>query len=523
MASSLATCCRERRGCGWPPGSSRSCRCSSWSAASPTWRAGRRWSAAAAATSSTCRAGCRGCCGRCSSSRPSGWYFRRCSATSGCRRSRPGRSAGSWASRCGSSAPTWWSWPWHRLWCGCTGAGGSGFPPRWPRRPGRPHRDGPVPAQHGRAARRPVEHEPADHLHRGAGHLAARPGDARARAGVGLARPTPPLDRRHRRRIDGDDRVPVAPHRNGYGPRARPGRTWPTAHPRRRPVVGHPSHLARPARRRPSHPHPARDRRRARARHRGHSLRPQRRRDAVQLAEAPEQLMRATSKGGRRRRRPGDPGRGHLLNNRLLPQAYVLTCLAAAGLLLVLARRDGCSWSDLGLGTRQVGSGLRWAAVLVGVVLLADAVAVGLPVTRQAFADTRATALSGAAVLWHVLVRIPLGTALLEEVAFRGVLLAMLARRRGVRVAVIGSSLLFGLWHVLPSLGLRNANAAVADLVGPGPAGTVLTVIGAAAGATLAGVALCELRRRSGSLLAPFALHWALNGLGLLFAWAFAG
>src|SRR6266545_487110 len=253
MASSLATCCRERRGCGWPPGSSRSCRCSSWSAASPTWRAGRRWSAAAAATSSTCRAGCRGCCGRCSSSRPSGWYFRRCSATSGCRRSRPGRSAGSWASRCGSSATTWWSWPWHRLWCGCTGAGGSGFPPRWPRRPGRPHRDGPVPAQHGRAARRPVEHEPADHLHRGAGHLAARPGDARARAGVGLARPTPPLDRRHRRRIDGDDRVPVAPHRNGYGPRARPGRTWPTAHPRRRPVVGHPSHLARPARRRP-HP-----------------------------------------------------------------------------------------------------------------------------------------------------------------------------------------------------------------------------------------------------------------------------
>jgi membrane protease YdiL (CAAX protease family) len=206
-----------------------------------------------------------------------------------------------------------------------------------------------------------------------------------------------------------------------------------------------------------------------------------------------------------------------------LPQAYVLTCLAAAGLLLVLARGDGCSWSDLGLGTRQVGSGLRWAAVLVGVVLLADAVAVGLPVTRQAFADTRATALSGAAVLWHVLVRIPLGTALLEEVAFRGVLLAMLARRRGVRVAVIGSSLLFGLWHVLPSLGLRNANAAVADLVGPGPAGTVLTVIGAAAGATLAGGALCELRRRSGSLLAPFALHWALNGLGLLFAWAFAG
>jgi uncharacterized protein len=31
-----------------------------------------------------------------------------------------------------------------------------------------------------------------------------------------------------------------------------------------------------------------------------------------------------------------------------------------------------------------------------------------------------------------------------------------------------------------------------------------------------AGVLLCELRRRSGSLLAPAGLHWAVNGLGVL-------
>ena len=197
----------------------------------------------------------------------------------------------------------------------------------------------------------------------------------------------------------------------------------------------------------------------------------------------------------------------------------MLTCLTAAGLLLLLARRDGRSWTELGLGVRRLGSGLRWAAVLVGLVLLGCALAVAIPATRHAFADTRATSLSGAAVLWHVLVRIPLGTALLEEIAFRGVLYAMLARRRGVRAAIIGSSLLFGLWHVLPSLGLRHANAAVAELVGAGAVGTVVAVTAAVAGAALAGVVLCELRRRSGSLLAPFGLHWALNGLGLLFAW----
>jgi membrane protease YdiL (CAAX protease family) len=31
-----------------------------------------------------------------------------------------------------------------------------------------------------------------------------------------------------------------------------------------------------------------------------------------------------------------------------------------------------------------------------------------------------------------------------------------------------------------------------------------------------AGVLFCELRRRSGSLLAPIGLHWAVNGLGVL-------
>jgi uncharacterized protein len=199
----------------------------------------------------------------------------------------------------------------------------------------------------------------------------------------------------------------------------------------------------------------------------------------------------------------------------------VPTCVAAAALLVALARRDGCSWTALGLGRESLGPGLRWAGALVAAVLLGYLVAVALPPTRQAFADTRATSLSGAALLWHLLVRIPLGTALLEEVAFRGVVYAMVERRRGVRAAVVGSSLLFGLWHVLPSLGLRRTNAAVADVLGSGPAGAVVAAVAAT---TLAGVVLCELRRRSGGLLAPFALHWALNALGLLVAWlAFAG
>ena len=60
------------------------------------------------------------------------------------------------------------------------------------------------------------------------------------------------------------------------------------------------------------------------------------------------------------------------------------------------------------------------------------------------------------------------------------------------------------------------ANEAVGSVLGTGPAGQVLAVAGAVAFTALAGLLLCELRRRSGSLLAAAALHWATNGLGLL-------
>ena len=35
---------------------------------------------------------------------------------------------------------------------------------------------------------------------------------------------------------------------------------------------------------------------------------------------------------------------------------------------------------------------------------------------------------------------------------------------------------------------------------------------------SLAGVVFCEVRRRSGSLLAPVALHWAINAVGYVTA-----
>lgn len=78
------------------------------------------------------------------------------------------------------------------------------------------------------------------------------------------------------------------------------------------------------------------------------------------------------------------------------------------------------------------------------------------------------------------------------------------------------SSGLFGLWHVLPSLHLATAKPAVNSVVGDSGLGVVLAVLGAVLFTAAAGVLFCELRRRSGSLLAPMGLHWAVNALGYL-------
>jgi CAAX protease family protein len=136
------------------------------------------------------------------------------------------------------------------------------------------------------------------------------------------------------------------------------------------------------------------------------------------------------------------------------------------------------------------------------------------------FISSPAASASPSGLLWAVLVRVPLGTVLLEEVAFRGVLPALLGAdgRRWMWRPVLGASVLFGLFHLFTALRLGQCNGlAVHSLFCPaGP------VFGPAAVMTVAmglGVALCAVRHLGGGLLAPFAVHTAANYSGYLLAW----
>ncbi|MFE5916702.1 CPBP family intramembrane glutamic endopeptidase [Streptomyces sp. NPDC056468] len=214
----------------------------------------------------------------------------------------------------------------------------------------------------------------------------------------------------------------------------------------------------------------------------------------------------------------------NLLNNWLArsPAMYVVICVIATAVLLMIARWDGLTPADLGLDAAGVRRGLRWAPVLVAIVLVVLLILLAVPAGREAFRDGRAADLSLGRMLSGALVRVPFGTVLLEETAFRGVLWAMIRRRHGTAWATGVSSLLFGVWHLMPSRGINRSNAAVGSVFGEGQAGVAPTVAAAIVATAVAGVVLCELRRHSGSLLAPMTLHWAVNGFGYAFAWGAA-
>lgn len=197
----------------------------------------------------------------------------------------------------------------------------------------------------------------------------------------------------------------------------------------------------------------------------------------------------------------------------------------AAAALLLFARSTGLSWTQLGLGRDRLRAGLRWGGGAVAVVVVVYLAGVLLPPTRTAFLDARYH-LGTVGALLSAFVIIPVGTVLFEEIAFRSVLWGMLARRVGMWRVLLVSSVLFGLWHVLPSLQSLPANRAVGDAVrGAGSSAQFVVIVGTVLLTALGGVVAGELRRRSGSLLASAGMHWATNALGVLFgvlAWHLA-
>jgi uncharacterized protein len=197
--------------------------------------------------------------------------------------------------------------------------------------------------------------------------------------------------------------------------------------------------------------------------------------------------------------------------HRLLPTPAdaALNLVTAAG-LTAFARRAGCSRGDLGIGAADARSGLRVGLAAAAVAGGAVALGAVLPATRGFFNDRRVRDVGRGEAAYHLTVRIPFATALAEELLFRGVLLALFRRRRSETTAVLWTSLLFGAWHVLPTIDHYQGNPA-SDLVADPGRGRRLAVLTTTLATAGAGVAFAVLRLRSRSVLAPVLAHAAVN------------
>ena len=197
-------------------------------------------------------------------------------------------------------------------------------------------------------------------------------------------------------------------------------------------------------------------------------------------------------------------------------QRYVALNAGATGAALSAAVASGLTATDMGFGREEWPPGRlgAWAAATVAAGWLVIA---AVPATRPVLNDKRITSITGRAVAYQAVIRIPIGTVLWEEAAFRGVLQAALRRVMPETATIVVTSAVFGIWHIRPTLQALRVNGLASDHR------KAVARVAAGAAATAAGGALLSwLRARSGSLTAPVLLHLATNSGGMAAAWAVA-
>jgi membrane protease YdiL (CAAX protease family) len=210
-------------------------------------------------------------------------------------------------------------------------------------------------------------------------------------------------------------------------------------------------------------------------------------------------------------------GYANVVANRFLDSLwYIPFNLAIVGVAIAIARHAGVTWVDLGMWRERFGKGLKIGGIVMAIIGVGVVIGVALPGTREFFYDDRVLDASTAVVLFNALIRIPIATAFYEEMLFRGVLFGMFARKWAPLWAGLASSMLFGLWHILPTINTLDTNPA-GDLFS-GAIGAVVATLGAVAATAVVGLGFLWLRLRANSTIAPILAHIATNSLALLAA-----
>ncbi len=184
--------------------------------------------------------------------------------------------------------------------------------------------------------------------------------------------------------------------------------------------------------------------------------------------------------------------------------------IGTVGAMVTLGAALVFGFDRIGLRLADPGPAFLWAGGTLLAVASVGIVMLKSSPLRERLSDPRVAAWTNRGAVSHILFRIPLMTALIEEAFFRGVLHATLMAVYPPSVAMALGAVLFGLWHIGPAIDETESQTG-------GPARSLkvaLTVVAT----TVAGAGLVWLRVETGSIWAPFAVHAALNMTMAIFA-----
>jgi len=191
-------------------------------------------------------------------------------------------------------------------------------------------------------------------------------------------------------------------------------------------------------------------------------------------------------------------------NSILNEDGYVPGNVVVATTLVGLARDAGFAWDEIGLGRGDLDMSRRIGARVLTASAAFLTVAARTPWVRRHLRDERAPLTSRGETTRRALIRFPLGTALFEEVAFRGVLPALFANE--TRTGDFAAAGIFAVWHLIPTHHALKVNG-----IAQGPKARIVGTLVGSAAAGLAGYVLSRVRRKTGSILAPWLIHSAIN------------
>ena len=207
----------------------------------------------------------------------------------------------------------------------------------------------------------------------------------------------------------------------------------------------------------------------------------------------------------------------NVVQNLLVPdRAYVPANLAVTSGLVAYARWSGLSSADMGLGAGQMRDGVIVGGSIFAAAAVLGAAALRVPGIHPWLLDERARGHGRREAVARSVVRFPLGTALFEEVAFRGVLEALWRRRSGPSSARLVTAAAFGAWHLIPTFRLFPGMAG-----GRRQATLGERTLAAVTGALVTGLwsfGFSLLREGSGSVAAPWLAHAGYNVVSYLAA-----